>query len=129
MRLFRVPPAFGVLRRRIVDGLRARGVRPRIARRVGDNVGDRHAQRVVDLVGHLIARHELSAGRVSRDHDCFHVREDRFVRELSQDLVDEVERRELGMTGGVAARSPAVAAAAPVDLVPREDITAAASVV
>ena len=54
------------------------------------------------------------------NHDGAEVREAVFLGQQPQNLIDEIERGQLGMTGRVAAGSPAVARAAPAHLVFRK---------
>src|SRR5262249_3952367 len=89
--VFGLPRALRRVRRAVVYRQRPRGIGPRVTRWIGDDVGDRHAERLVDAIRHLITRDDLPARRMSRDDDRAHVRKDVLVRELPQDLVDELE--------------------------------------
>ena len=48
---------------------RSHRIQVRVGRGIGDDVTDRYRERLVNLVRHLVARHELPAGRVPGDDD------------------------------------------------------------
>src|SRR6266508_4416120 len=67
---------------------------------------------------------------MSADDDALQIREDFLARQLPQDLVSDVERCDRSVADRRAPRAPGVgAAAAPVDLVGRQRVAAAASLV
>ena len=72
---------------------RTRRVEIGVAGRIRDDIGDRHAERLVKLIRHLVTVGELPASRMSREHDGLEIRKHRLVRRLLQDLVGEVVRR------------------------------------
>ena len=91
MRLLGLPGALRAFGGAIAGWLRPRRVGPRVAGRIRDHVGHGDAERVVDAVRHLVARDELPAGGVSRDDDRTKIRKYVLVRELLQNLIDEIE--------------------------------------
>ncbi len=125
MHLLRLPRALRGIGRRVARHLRPRRIGPRVARRVRDNVADGDSERLVHTVRDLVSRDELPAGRMPRDHDRPHVRKDVLVRQLLQDLIDEIERGQLRVADRVAAGTPTIAGAAPAHLVRGERIVAA----
>ena len=62
-----------------------------------NNARHRHAELVVNLVGHLVAIDDLPAGGVADDDDRLEVREDVLARDPAQDLVEEIERSDGGI--------------------------------
>ncbi len=100
-------------------GQRTHRRRPRVARRIGDDIADRYPERAVHRVRHFIARHELAAGRVPGDDDVREVRKGLLVCQLSENLIHEVERRNRRIGRGHPARPPRVAPVGPHDLVRR----------
>ena len=99
-----------------------------VRRGIGDDVGDRYRQRFVHLVRHLVARHELAAGRVPGDDDGLQVREGVAPRQPAEELVDHVERRHFGASGLAAGRPARRPAALPVRLPLGERVGTAAVV-
>src|ERR1035441_8964011 len=95
-----------------------------VAGRVGNDVGHRDAEIVMYGVGHGVAVHVLAAGGMAGNDDGLEVGEDVFLCQLAQDLVGEIERRQLFIIGGRAAGAPTVSGATPAHLVGRQLVAA-----
>ena len=109
---------------------RAQAVEIRVRRRVGDDVGDRHAELLVHLVGHRVALSELPAGRMSADDDGREIRKEVLPGELAQQVVGDVERCRRGTgTPGSPGRPPPAASASPVCFTRGERIAATAAII
>ena len=81
----------------------------------------------MDAIGHLVAGHELSPGRMSRNDNRAEIGKQRWPRHLSEDLVGQVERREPAAAGG-ATGPPAVAVTRPVQLPGGQRVAAGQSI-
>jgi len=79
-----------------------------IAGGIGDDIGHRNAELIMDAVCHLVAGGELPARGVPCKHDLPQIGKNILARQLQEDLVHEVIRCQLPVAGRHAARTPAV---------------------